>query len=82
MDNQLEIFESKPIRRVEYAGEMYFSIIDIIEILTDSPNPSRYWTNPKSREKELYPNWVKLKLFGLDGKAQGVLRIIMPKLSH
>jgi DNA-damage-inducible protein D len=85
MDNQLEIFESKPIRRVEHNGEMYFSIIDIIEILTDSPNPSRYWTNLKSREKVLYPNWVKLKLFGLDGKArpsdcantEGVLRIIM-----
>jgi DNA-damage-inducible protein D len=85
MDNQLEIFDNKPIRRMEHNGEMYFSIVDIIEILTDSPNPSRYWTNLKSREKELYPNWVKLKFFAPDGKmrptecanTEGVFRIIM-----
>jgi DNA-damage-inducible protein D len=85
MDNQLEIFENKPIRRMEHNGEMYFSIVDIIEILTDSPNPSRYWTNLKSREKELYPNWVKLKFMAPDGRmrptecanTEGVFRIIM-----
>jgi DNA-damage-inducible protein D len=85
MDNQLEIFENKPIRRMEHNGEMYFSIVDIIGILTDSPNPSRYWTNLKSREKELYPNWVKLKFIAPDDRmrptecanTEGVFRIIM-----
>jgi DNA-damage-inducible protein D len=85
MDNQLAIFENKPIRSTEYNGEIYFSIVDIVSILTDSPNPSRYWTNLKSREKDLYPNWVKLKLKGQDGKTypsdcantEGVLRIVM-----
>jgi DNA-damage-inducible protein D len=85
MDTQLEIFDNKPIRRMEHNGEMYFSIVDIIEILTDSPNPSRYWTNLKSRDKELYPNWVKLKFIAPDGRmrptecanTEGVFRILM-----
>ena len=85
MENQLKVFENKAIRSIAHNGDMYFSIVDIIEILTDSPNPSRYWTNLKSREKELYPIWVKFKFLAPDGKmrptdcanTQGVLRIIM-----
>ncbi len=59
--NKLSPFEGKEIRKVWHDEQWYFSIVDIIEVLTNSPNPSRYWTNMKSREKELYPNWVKLK---------------------
>ena len=78
-------FEGKEIRKTWHDEQWFFSIVDVIEVLTDSPNPSRYWTNMKSREKDLYPNWVKLKLKGLDGKSypsdcantKGVLRIVM-----
>ena len=89
MDNQLAIFEQKPIRKVEYNGEMYFSIIDIIQILTDNDNPSRYWQDLKRKsskaEGQLYDFIVKLKLTGVDGKSypsdcantEGVLRVIM-----
>jgi DNA-damage-inducible protein D len=89
MDNQLAIFEQKPIRKVEYNGEMYFSIIDIIEILTENDNPSRYWQDLKRKsaktEGQLYDFIVKLKLKGTDGKnypsdcanTEGVLRVIM-----
>jgi DNA-damage-inducible protein D len=88
MNNQLEIFENKPIRRVEHNGEMYFSIVDIIEILSDSPKPTAYWNKVQKglrAESQLYPFWIKLKLLGLDGKArpsdcantEGVFRIIM-----
>ena len=85
MKNELTVFENKAIRSIEHNGEMYFSIIDIIEILTDSPNPSNYWNMLKKRENELYTNCVKLKLVGLDSKARpsdcanktGVFRIIM-----
>ena len=37
MKNELTIFENRPIRSVEHNGEMYFSIVDIIGVLTDSP---------------------------------------------
>jgi DNA-damage-inducible protein D len=87
MENQNSIvpFESQEIRKTWHDEQWYFSIIDIIGILTDSPHPSRYWTNLKSRDKDLYPNWVKLKLKGIDGKSyptdcanlEGVFRIIM-----
>ncbi len=78
-------FEGKEIRKEWHNEEWYFSIIDVIQVLTDSPNPSRYWTNIKSREKELYPIWVKLKFLAPDGKmrptecanTEGVLRIVM-----
>jgi DNA-damage-inducible protein D len=89
MDNQLAIFEQQPIRKVEYNGDMYFSIIDIIKILTDNDNPSRYWQDLKRKsaktEGQLYDFIVKLKLTGADGKnypsdcanTEGVLRVIM-----
>ena len=87
MENQNNIipFEGQAIRKVWHDEQWYFSVIDVIYALTDSPNPSRYWTNLKSRDKELYPNWVKLKLKGQDGKTypsdcantEGVFRILM-----
>jgi DNA-damage-inducible protein D len=89
MENQLVIFEQKPIRHIEHEGETYFSIVDIIEILTDSPTPKRYWADLKRRsEKETgqtYAFCVPLKLAAVDGKkrltdcanTEGVLRIVM-----
>jgi DNA-damage-inducible protein D len=89
MDNQIAVFEKKPIRQVQHNGETYFSVIDIIEALTDSKNPNRYWSDLKRRsEKETgqsYAFCVSLKLKGTDGKmynsdcanTEGVLRIIM-----
>jgi DNA-damage-inducible protein D len=85
MDNQLAIFEQKPIRSVEHDGEMYFSIVDIIEVLTDSTKPSNYWNMLKKRDDQLSTICVKLKLKGLDNKnypsdcanTEGVLRILM-----
>ncbi len=88
MENQLAIFENKPIRRVEHNGEMYFSITDIIAVLTDSPKPTAYWNKVQKallKESEVYPFWIKLKFKGLDGKnyasdaanTEGVFRILM-----
>jgi DNA-damage-inducible protein D len=88
MDNQIAVFEQKKIRQTEHNGETYFSVIDIIEALTDSKNPNRYWTDLKRRsEKESgqsYAFCVSLKLQGSDGKfyktdcanTEGVFRII------
>lgn len=85
MENQLAVFEQKEIRRVEHEGEMYFSIIDIIEVLTDSTNPRKYWSVLKVREPQLATICSQLKLKSADGKnyktdcanTEGVFRILM-----
>jgi DNA-damage-inducible protein D len=85
MENQLEIFDNRPIRREELDGVVYFSIVDIIEVLTGSTAPSKYWDAVKRREPQLSTICRKLKLLSLDGKkrpsdcadTEGVLRIIM-----
>jgi DNA-damage-inducible protein D len=53
MDKALMPFEGRNIKTLELEGTIWFSIVDIIAILTDSPNPSRYWADLKRRaEKE------------------------------
>src|SRR5579871_1681678 len=72
--DKLAVFEDKHIRRVFHNGEWYFSIIDIVEVLTNSPNPRRYWSNLKIQLTDsegfvqLYSKTVQLKLESSDGK--------------
>jgi DNA-damage-inducible protein D len=69
--NKLVVFQSKEIRRIWNEEEWYYSVVDIIEALTDSPTPRQYWSKLKQREFiaiELYPIWVQLKLTAGDGK--------------
>ena len=72
--NKLVVFEDKKIRRVFHNGEWYFSIIDVVEVLTGSSNSRRYWSDLKMQliEKEgfvqLYGKIVQLKLVSSDGK--------------
>jgi DNA-damage-inducible protein D len=85
MENQLVAFEQKEVRRAELNGEMYFSIIDIVGILTESANPQSYWGQLKKREPHLLTICQKVKFKGMDGKnypsdaatTEGVFRIIM-----
>ena len=70
-DNALVVFQGKKIRRAWHNKEWYFSIIDIVAALTDSPTPRQYWGKVKDREfvkLELSPIWVQLKLISADGK--------------
>jgi DNA-damage-inducible protein D len=70
-ENKLVIFQSKNIRRVWHENEWFYSVVDIVEALTDSPNPRQYWGKVKAREfdkLQLYPIWVRLKLIANDGK--------------
>lgn len=70
-DKKLVVFEDKKIRRIFHDGEWLFSVVDVVEALTDSPNPRQYWRKIKDREfdaLELYPIWVQLKLESDDGK--------------
>ena len=74
MDNKaLVVFQNKKIRRIWHNNEWYFSVIDVIEALTDSSNPRNYWSMLKKREAEheieLSTNCVQLKLPSSDGKS-------------
>ncbi len=63
--NKLVVFQNRNIRRIWHEKEWYYSVVDIIEVLTDSPTPRQYWGKIKEREFvkfELSPIWVRLKL--------------------
>jgi hypothetical protein len=73
----IKIFEDKNIRTIWDAENevWYFSIVDMILILTGTTNPARYWSDLKiklrqeSGNAELYDKIVKLKMQSLDGKS-------------
>jgi len=81
-----EPFEGKKVRKVFYQNEWYFSVVDIVAVLTDSKNPRNYWSMLKKRESQLYTICVQLKLegAGTDGKKyktdcvafEGFLRLV------
>src|SRR3989344_8613076 len=70
----IAIFEEHPVRRTwdEKQEKWYFSVIDIIAILTGSSIPKRYWADLKKKLKtegsQVYENIVQLKLLAKDGK--------------
>ena len=68
----LVVFQGKDIRRLWYNEEWFFSIIDIVAVLTGSSIPRRYWSDLKIKLKdegfELYEKIVQLKLPSSDGK--------------
>jgi len=71
--NKIVVFESKKIRRIWHNEEWYFSVTDVVGVLTDSVNPRDYWFKMKSREKsesgiELSTICLQLKLESADGK--------------
>src|SRR5436190_16514047 len=47
----LALFEQKMIRRVWHNNEWYYSIVDVIAVLTDSATPRKYWNTLKTRAK-------------------------------
>ena len=73
MDN-IRLFESKKVRTHWDALEeqWYFSVIDVIEILTDSSLPKRYWSDLKKKltleGSQLYDKIVQLKFKASDNK--------------
>ncbi len=67
-DNKLVLFQSKKIRRVWYDKEWFYSVVDIVEALTESPAPRQYWAVLKQREFQLLTICLQLKLESSDGK--------------
>jgi DNA-damage-inducible protein D len=89
LDTQLAIFKGKKIRKIIHENEWYFSVIDVVEALTDSVNPRDYWFKTKTRVEEeekaqLSTICRQLKLEASDGKkyetdcagVEGIFRII------
>ena len=72
--NEIKVFEDKQVRSVwdEDKEKWYFSIIDVIEILTESPRPRKYWnalkTKLKAEGSQLSLNVGQLKIEASDGK--------------
>ena len=72
--NAIKIFEEKKVRTVWDSDkeEWFFSIVDVIEVLTDSDNPRRYWSDLKRKltkeGSQLYAEIVQLKMPSSDGK--------------
>jgi len=70
--NKLVVFQDKKIKRAWHNTEWYFSIIDIISVLTESVDPAAYWRKLKQRLKEegneTVTNCHALKMLAPDGK--------------
>ncbi|MEA1986093.1 MAG: Bro-N domain-containing protein [Candidatus Marinimicrobia bacterium] len=88
-ENKLVVFRNKKIRRIWHEKEWYYSIVDIVEVLTDSNKPRDYWYRVKKRtdneeKMELSTICRQLKLESKDGKkystdcanTEGIFRII------
>ena len=93
-ENKLEtitnLFEGAEIRSIwdSEKGDYYFSVVDVIGVLTESSNPRKYWSVLKNRlmkeGSELVSNTNQLKMRAFDGKlrqtdtldTKGILRLI------
>ena len=54
MENKIKIFENKQVRTAWNADkeEWYFSVVDVVAVLTDSADPNNYWKVLKNRLKK------------------------------
>ena len=88
--SNIKLFDERQVRVVwdEEKEKYFFSVVDIIEVLTESGTPRRYWSDLKRKLEvegsEVYEKIVQLKMPSADGKmrltdvadTEGVLRII------
>ena len=88
--NHIQLFNEKEVRTVwdSEKEEWYFSVVDVVELLTDSADPKQYIKKMKSRDPELNSNWgticTLVPMIGADGKnrkgmsadMKGMFRII------
>ena len=87
-NNAIVVFQGKNIRRTWHNNEWWFSVFDIVSVLTDSADPKQYVKKMRSRDPVLNANWgticTPLELLAPDGKkretncvnTEGAFRII------
>ena len=87
-NNKIILFQEKQIRRVWYNDEWYFSILDVVEVLAESANPTDYFKKMRKRDDVLKTfvgtNCPQVEIEGKEGKkrktlvanTKGMLRII------
>jgi len=88
METSVALFKGKEVRRALHNGKWWFSVADVVEILTDSNDPRQYIKRMRHRDPELDGKWgticTPLELTAPDGKrrktncanTEGILRII------
>ena len=70
----IRFYKDREVRAIwsDEQNKWYFSIVDIVAAITDSPRPRVYWGTVKNRQKEqygeLYSKCIQLKLMSNDGK--------------
>ena len=73
-EEAIKLFEGKQVRYVwdDEKQKYYFSVVDVIQVLTDSPRPRKYWnalkTKLQTEGSEVSQNMGQLKLTSPDGK--------------
>ncbi len=72
-DNKLALFEGRQIRKVLHEGNWWFAVVDIVEVLTESSIPKRYWSDLKRKliaegYSEVSEKIGQLKMLAPDGK--------------
>ncbi|MHB8092144.1 MAG: BRO-N domain-containing protein [Syntrophales bacterium] len=60
MEQKLAVFKGKSIRKVIHKNEWWFSITDVITVLTDSKDPSGYLKDMRRRDAELSEGWGQI----------------------
>jgi DNA-damage-inducible protein D len=89
--NKIVLFQEKAIRRIWHNESWFYSIVDVMAVLTDSSQPSRYWNDLKKKiskneaTNQVFDKIEKVKFLGLDGKSypsdgantKTLLRLIM-----
>jgi DNA-damage-inducible protein D len=84
-NDKIVLFQEKQVRRLWHNEQWCFSVVDVIEVLTDSPIPRNYWSILKKREPQLHTVCMQLKMQAQDSKSrntdcantEGILRIVM-----
>jgi DNA-damage-inducible protein D len=90
-NTSITVFEGQQIRHIEFEGEVYYNLVDVMTVLDASTDAAKYWFKVKKKMldtegvSELSPIWRKLPFVATNGKTyqmeaatrKGVLRILM-----
>jgi DNA-damage-inducible protein D len=90
-NTNITVFEGQQIRHIEFEGEVYYNLVDVMTVLDASNDAAKYWFKVKKKMldtegvSELSPIWRKLPFVAANGKTyqmeaatrKGVLRILM-----